>query len=261
MLIVGGQELIDDCQEIGLLGGPVDVSACAAAPFEVVEDLAGDIARNGLLQAPVGRVVSGEGRPAAPSSVIQNETFSAPKGTEAYRVQLAFGHNRLRAYRHLAGQDKRFSTMPVVIRLLGEDLRDRLPRFRPDRSVVMHALRLDEAIDAALGWLADPEDDHPQVCRWVCKQLVRAGLEIVIEEEGRYTRDLWPCFEVFERHFPERARVRESGGRLRRRQRHLRHGSRRPVLGPAGGLPGRPELAGGVLRSPDRHSRHGTRRS
>lgn len=52
----------------------------AAPPEEYIQALAADIAANGLLQIPIGR----------------------PHPEDGKRVQLAFGHNRLAAYAHLA---------------------------------------------------------------------------------------------------------------------------------------------------------------
>lgn len=65
---------------------------------EYIKDLALDIARNGLLQTPVGRLVQ-DGKPldskpyGGPGAALNDEPGSM--------VQLAFGHNRLAAFRWL----------------------------------------------------------------------------------------------------------------------------------------------------------------
>jgi len=87
----------------------------------------------------------------------------------------------------------------------GPDLIDVVPRCRPDRTMICHALDLDGDIDPIPGWLVDPEEDNAEVCRWIMKRLVRAGLEMHIDTVGQYTRDLWPCYSVFAQHSPERA--------------------------------------------------------
>jgi hypothetical protein len=87
----------------------------------------------------------------------------------------------------------------------GPDLIDSVPRYRPDRSMVSHVPTLAQNIDQIAGWLADPEEDDAEVCRWIMKRIVRAGLEMHIEAAGVFTRDLWPCYEVFIAHSPERA--------------------------------------------------------
>jgi hypothetical protein len=34
------------------------------------------------------------------------------------------------------------------------------------------------------------------------KRLIRTGFELVMEQEQTYTRDLYPCYAAFSRHFP-----------------------------------------------------------
>lgn len=87
----------------------------------------------------------------------------------------------------------------------GEDLTPSLPRFRPgDPEAAVHALQLGADIERFLeeGPLESPEERRAS-CAWICKRIVRAGFELVMEAEGTYTRDLWPCYEAFRRHHPE----------------------------------------------------------
>lgn len=47
-------------------------------------------------------------------------------------------------------------------------------------------------------------------CRWIMKKIVRSGFELVATSERAYTRDLYPCWEAFSRHYPdEAARMRQ----------------------------------------------------
>ena len=48
-------------------------------------------------------------------------------------------------------------------------------------------------------------DECEQLCRWIAKKIVRAGFELVAERERAYTRDLYPCWTGFARHYPEMA--------------------------------------------------------
>ena len=84
---------------------------------EYIEQLAADIQRNGLLQHPPARLVDAAG------NMIEVEVFWT-KSTVTTRelitkefpdsmVQLAFGHNRLRAYRRLAAGDDAYGAFPV----------------------------------------------------------------------------------------------------------------------------------------------------
>lgn len=93
---------------------------------DYIKDLALDIARNGLLQTPVGRLMSGEEqdiRPAMPPNQLENEFFLE----NDLAMQLAFGHNRLEAYRWLAdvkdhsNLEGDWSSMPVEVRDLTDE--------------------------------------------------------------------------------------------------------------------------------------------
>jgi hypothetical protein len=44
-----------------------------------------------------------------------------------------------------------------------------------------------------------------QRCRWLAKKIVRAGFELVAQNEQAYTRDLVPCWEAYARHHTEHA--------------------------------------------------------
>jgi len=80
--------------------------------MEYIEELARDIAGNGLLQTPVGRKTSAR----------QNTAEVFCRGDS---VQLAFGHNRLAAFRWLSentsGLAGDFSKMPVDVRELSDE--------------------------------------------------------------------------------------------------------------------------------------------
>ena len=88
-------------------------------PFQTRQDygdiaaLAADIDRRGLQQIPRGRLITKDGFVIKGTSALElnpNEMF------KSYRVQLAFGHRRLRAYRYLDTMtSKRRPSMPVDV--------------------------------------------------------------------------------------------------------------------------------------------------
>ncbi len=95
---------------------------------EHIEALAADIyasaatyiESSGLMQLPVGRLVDTDGNIHPPESLRANE-LDAIK-TSALRVQLAFGHSRLAAFRLLARKHPRsaYSRMPVRLAVLSD---------------------------------------------------------------------------------------------------------------------------------------------
>lgn len=91
---------------------------------EYIKSLALDIAANGLLQAPVGRAMDATGNP----MTFEGNQAAMDDNLEFrnWNIQLAFGHNRLAAYKYL--YDIRdhtnipgdYSTMPIDIRTLDD---------------------------------------------------------------------------------------------------------------------------------------------
>jgi len=41
-------------------------------------------------------------------------------------------------------------------------------------------------------------------CAWIMKRFLRTGFEICMERSGRYTRDLYKCYETFIEYYPEK---------------------------------------------------------
>ena len=99
-------------------------------PFQRRQDygdvpaLAADIRARGLLQVPRGRLLF-DGQPVSGEKLRQTlAAVNGWPGGESFRVQLAFGHRRLRAYRHLDASREivsRWSVMPVYVEALTDD--------------------------------------------------------------------------------------------------------------------------------------------
>lgn len=92
---------------------------------EYIKALAMDIAANSLLQYPVGRLINGDG--GLVGKIGYTDPVAILAAGPAVNIQLAFGHNRLAAYRWL--YDLRdhsnipgdYSSMPVDLRLLTDE--------------------------------------------------------------------------------------------------------------------------------------------
>lgn len=89
-----------------------------------VEGLAADIRERGLLQIPRGRLIGGDGQAVTETGVnILHAAIDQRGGFPAgYRVQLAFGHRRFRAYQHNAkSETPDTGSMPVYIEAMSDD--------------------------------------------------------------------------------------------------------------------------------------------
>lgn len=105
-----------------------------------------------------------------------------------------------------------FSMIPFMIKthsvcVYGEDLTLQIPDFRAGKAVGnAHLINLKSQIKQAKEDLVDNDDNDDLIdcCVWIMKILVRAGLALVIVEENLYTRDLYPAYKLFAKHFPEK---------------------------------------------------------
>lgn len=90
-----------------------------------IKELAEDIATHGLLQVPLGRLAKHNGEPLdeqVTSDLANNIKTPKVLAEYGYQVQLAFGHNRLAAYRYaFADRGAGWGKMPVEIRFLSDD--------------------------------------------------------------------------------------------------------------------------------------------
>ncbi|WP_336883107.1 nucleotidyltransferase [Priestia koreensis] len=108
-------------------------------------------------------------------------------------------------------QTNRFSIIPFMIKthsicVYGDDLSVRLPHYKADKTLGNeHLFHLKDQITLAKKDLYDNEDrnDILDCCGWIMKIIVRAGLALVIEEENKYTRDLFPAYQSFSHYYPD----------------------------------------------------------
>jgi ParB/RepB/Spo0J family partition protein len=93
--------------------------------YEYISDLAEDILRNGLLQTPVGRMLDSGRRPVDAlmmSRIGPRDIENGIMAREGYFVEIAFGHNRLEAYRYNEiNLGPPWQRMPVEIRQLTDE--------------------------------------------------------------------------------------------------------------------------------------------
>lgn len=105
----------------------------------------------------------------------------------------------------------RFSFISFMIQthgvcIFGEDIRSQLPTYKVSQELAReHLIHLQSQIEQACEELIHNKgkDDITDCCRWIMKIVVRAGLALTIDKEGLYSRDLYPAYELFSRHFPE----------------------------------------------------------
>lgn len=93
--------------------------------------------------------------------------------------------------------------------IFGESSREILPGIKPGIDATIQAWTIRRDITKVMEDLQALENDGTcderfvqKVCSWIMKRILRTGFELVMEREGVYTRDLYPCWEIFSRYYP-----------------------------------------------------------
>ena len=91
--------------------------------------------------------------------------------------------------------------------VFGDNLARIFPKYRPTLDVVWHLYRIEDNLRTVKERLA-LTNNHEEIelqCQWIMKRLVRSGGELLIEDELAYSRDLYPCYELFSKYYPTEA--------------------------------------------------------
>ena len=85
--------------------------------------------------------------------------------------------------------------------ILGESLSPTLPKFQPNREMCLNLNWLAEDISDFLKKI-DQNNNTLEDCQAIMKVLIRSGFELVIDQEKRYTPDLYLSYQTFSNYFP-----------------------------------------------------------
>jgi uncharacterized protein len=90
--------------------------------------------------------------------------------------------------------------------IFGPSLQDKLPPYRPNIEIIGEALYLKDRFTLYRKEIAEINDADAAKfqCSVLMKGVVRSCYDLVLPREGRYTRDLYLCYETFSRAYPDR---------------------------------------------------------
>lgn len=88
--------------------------------------------------------------------------------------------------------------------IFGKNIIPELPKFKIGKAAYPHSPTLGKDLEQTMEWLKDEDDasEIKDICMWIMKRVVRVGFELVMEREACFTRDLYPSFERFSKHYP-----------------------------------------------------------
>ena len=101
----------------------------------------------------------------------------------------------------------RFIIKTLATCIHGDDLAERISKFKPSLKIAFfYHGNLREVLNESLRNLETAEYAE-QVRMWsnyALRRIIRLGFAINMERENAYTRDLYPCYQVFSKYYPEK---------------------------------------------------------
>lgn len=85
--------------------------------------------------------------------------------------------------------------------IFGTDLSPTLPNFKPNQNMILNLKWLETDIEDIISKI-EKGTNTLEDCQFVMKVLLRAGFELVMKREGRYTQDLYLCYSTFSKYYP-----------------------------------------------------------
>lgn len=90
----------------------------------------------------------------------------------------------------------------------GKDLAERIEPFKLGPGIAFQTRCFRRHLGTFLReYPAEPSAGRPAFLVWILRRFLRLGMELVMVEERRYTRDLYLCFESFAKHYETEARL------------------------------------------------------
>jgi hypothetical protein len=109
------------------------------------------------------------------------------------------------------GLAERNNALPMILQtqsvcIHGEDITPTLPAYCPDEGMMYYNGRMKMLVSEFLDQLERTRaPEHVKtLCQRITKAMIRCGFELAMTKEKRYTRDLYPCYQVFARYYPEK---------------------------------------------------------
>lgn len=81
-----------------------------------------------------------------------------------------------------------------------------VPKLKPGKDTIIHVPNLHRRTNIVKKFF-EKDINEKQIqsqCVWAMKGMLRSGCELVMERSNKYTRDLYPCYELFSKYYPEK---------------------------------------------------------
>lgn len=78
------------------------------------------------------------------------------------------------------------------------------------KDMVGHSYYIEKELDRLPEIFEDEKNDPTELrdtCVWITRRIVRSGFDLVMEQEKKFTRDLFLCYESFSKYYPHKKEI------------------------------------------------------
>ena len=88
----------------------------------------------------------------------------------------------------------------------GNDVIPSIQKFKIGRDAIVYSEGFYDSMMNIIKELSVEEDENEikEICSWVMKKMIRTAFETVMMRDNSFTRDLYPCYEIFSKYHPEK---------------------------------------------------------
>lgn len=90
--------------------------------------------------------------------------------------------------------------------IYGEDLASQIEPYKINREIAFQTKYIHFHLEQFWSeYPSETEEEKKLWLNWLMRRFLRLGMEFVMQDEQRYTRDLYLCYESFAKHYPQQA--------------------------------------------------------
>jgi hypothetical protein len=91
----------------------------------------------------------------------------------------------------------------------GQDIIPEIRKFKPGKEMILNLKWLESDLNETIEKLTATEntDDIKELCTSIMKIIIRAGYELVIVREAKFTNELYQCYQTFSTYYPDKEQL------------------------------------------------------
>jgi hypothetical protein len=101
----------------------------------------------------------------------------------------------------------KFSIKHEYVCIQGNNLANKIEKYRPGPKICFKSVRFEEAVPLWYNYIMANLTDTALIKKaslLICNLMLHAGMEICMEKEKKYTKDIYTCYKVFSKYYPNK---------------------------------------------------------